>query len=167
MLAQDEKYMRLALREAERAAREGEIPVGAVVVHKGRIVGRGHNRVEQRHDATQHAELIALRQAARRLGSWRLEDCHLFVTLEPCAMCAGAITWSRVERVVYAAADPKAGACGSVLSVLGNPRLNHRPLIKGGPLARESGELLKAFFMTLRKRKAEAPRRKRGLENRK
>lgn len=148
----DEYFVRAALREAEKALVSGEVPVGAVVVHKGRIIGRGHNRVESRQDATQHAELIAIRQAARRLGGWRLEDCTLYVTLEPCAMCAGAITWSRVARVVYAAADPKAGACGSVLSVLGHKRLNHRPRVTAGVLAIESSRLLKDFFRGLRKK---------------
>lgn len=163
MLAQDEKYMRLALREAEKALASGEVPVGAVIVREGRIIGRGHNRVEARKDATQHAEIIALRQAARRQGGWRLEGSHLFVTLEPCAMCAGAITWSRVARVVYAAADPKAGACGSVLSVLGNTRLNHRPVIEAGLLACESSKLLKSFFKTLRAHKVKKPRQKARL----
>jgi tRNA(adenine34) deaminase len=143
--------MQQALREASQALQAGEVPVGAVVVHQGKIIGRGYNRVESRRDATQHAELIAIRQAARRRGGWRLEGCHLFVTLEPCAMCAGAITWSRVARVVYAAADPKAGACGSVLQVLGNPRLNHRPRIEAGLLALESSKLLQGFFRRLRR----------------
>jgi tRNA(adenine34) deaminase len=147
----DEYFMQQALREACQALQAGEVPVGAVVVHQGQIIGRGYNRVESRQDATQHAELIAIRQAARRQGGWRLEGCQLFVTLEPCAMCAGAITWSRVARVVYAAADPKAGACGSVLQVLGNPRLNHRPRIEAGLLALESSKLLQGFFRRLRR----------------
>ncbi|MEW6517185.1 MAG: tRNA adenosine(34) deaminase TadA [candidate division FCPU426 bacterium] len=150
----DEYFMQQALREARKALQAGEVPVGAVVVSEGRVVGRGHNRVETRKDATQHAEIIALRQAARRQGGWRLEGAHLYVTLEPCAMCAGAITWSRVAKVVYGAQDPKAGACGSVLSVLGNPRLNHRPLIETGVLARESSRLLRGFFKRLRRSRA-------------
>ncbi len=153
MPSTDEKYMALALREAKRAAREGEIPVGAVVVEKGRVLGRGHNRVEQKQDATLHAELIALRQAARKKRNWRLAGCDLYVTLEPCAMCAGAIVWSRLERVIYATKDPKAGACGSVLTVAGNPKLNHRPRTQTGPGGEESSKLLKEFFRTLRGKK--------------
>jgi len=145
--------MALALREAALAGQAGEIPVGAVVVEQGRVLGKGHNRVEQKQDATQHAELLALRQAAHKKGSWRLENCTLYVTLEPCAMCAGAIVWSRVARVIYAAPDPKAGACGSVMTVAGNPKLNHRPRVQAGPGGAESSQLLKDFFRTLRKQK--------------
>jgi len=146
----DESFMEMALREAYRALCKGEVPVGAVVVHNDKIIGRGYNQVEQNQDATQHAEIIALRRAAHYLKRWRLEGCQLFVTLEPCAMCAGAIVWSRIERVVFGASDPKAGACGSVLTVLGNPRLNHRPRLKSGVLAEETSQLLKKFFLHLR-----------------
>ena len=138
--------MRLALREAERAAEHDDVPIGAVVVHDGEVIGTGRNERELRGDPTAHAEVIALREAARRLGSWRVLESVLYVTLEPCAMCAGAIVLARVPRVVYAAPDPKAGAAGSVLDVLGEPRLNHRPEVAGGLLAEEAGDLLRAFF---------------------
>ena len=138
--------MRLALREASRALEHEDIPVGAVVVTDGEVIGTGHNERELRADPTAHAEVLALREAAQRLGSWRLDGAVMYVTLEPCAMCAGAIVLARVPRVVYAAADPKTGAAGSVLDVLGEPRLNHRPEVAGGLLAVESAELLRAFF---------------------
>jgi tRNA(adenine34) deaminase len=146
--------MHLALRLARQAAAAGEVPVGAVVVKDGVVLGRGRNRVEARQDASQHAEMLALRQAARRLGSWRLEGCDLFVTLEPCAMCAGAAVWSRIRRIVYAAADPKAGACGSVLTVAGHPKLNHRPQLVPGVCGAEAREMLQAFFRNLRSTQA-------------
>jgi tRNA(adenine34) deaminase len=149
-----EQFMHLALRLARQAASAGEVPVGAVVVKDGVVLGRGRNRVEARQDASQHAELLALRQAARRLHSWRLEGCDLYVTLEPCAMCAGAAVWSRIRRIVFAAADAKAGACGSVLSVAGHPKLNHRPQLVAGVLGDESRELLQAFFRELRARRS-------------
>ena len=138
--------MRLALREAERAPLHGDVPVGAVVVREGEVAGSGHNERELRHDPTAHAELLAIRDAARALGSWRLLDCVLYVTLEPCAMCAGAIVLSRLPRVIYGASDPKAGAAGSVLDVLAEPRLNHRPEVAAGLLAEESSLLLRDFF---------------------
>jgi tRNA(adenine34) deaminase len=146
----DEYFMRLALREAERALEHDDVPIGAVVVHDAEVVGSGHNERELRGDPTAHAEVIALREAARSLGSWRVLDAVLYVTLEPCAMCAGAIVLARVPRVIYGAADPKAGAAGSVLDVLGEPRLNHRPQVQGGLLAVDSAELLQAFFATRR-----------------
>ena len=142
----DEYFMRLALHEAERATEHDDVPIGAVVVHDGEVIGTGHNERELREDPTAHAEVMALREAARRLGSWRILESVLYVTLEPCAMCAGAIVLARVPRVVYAAADPKAGAAGSVLDVLGEPRLNHRPEVAAGLLAEEAGDLLRAFF---------------------
>lgn len=144
--ALDEHFMRLALREAARAVEHDDVPVGAVVVHDGELVGAGHNERELRQDPTAHAELLAIRAAARALGHWRLLDCVLYVTLEPCAMCAGAIVLARVPRVVYAASDPKAGAAGSVLDVLGEVRLNHRPAVAAGLLAEPSAELLRDFF---------------------
>jgi len=146
----DEYFMRLALREAERAVEHSDVPVGAVVVHDGEVVGVGHNERELRQDPTAHAEMLALREAARGLGSWRLLDAVLYVTLEPCAMCAGAIVLGRVPRVVYGTADPKAGAAGSVLDVLAEPRLNHRPDVAGGLLAPECAALLVAFFSSRR-----------------
>jgi tRNA(adenine34) deaminase len=138
--------MRLALREAERAVEHDDIPVGAVVVREGEVIGTGHNEREIREDPTAHAEMIALREAARALGSWRVLDSILYVTLEPCAMCAGAIVLARVPRVVFGTADPKAGAAGSVLNVMAEPRLNHRPQVESGLLAQESADLLRSFF---------------------
>jgi tRNA(adenine34) deaminase len=138
--------MRLALREAERALEHEDVPIGAVVVRGGEVLAAAHNERELRQDPTAHAEIIALREAAGALGTWRVLDAVIYVTLEPCAMCAGAIVLARVPRVVYGAPDPKAGACGSVLDVLGEPRLNHRPEVAGGLLATESAELLSAFF---------------------
>jgi len=148
----DEHFMRLALREAERAAGHDDVPIGAVVVHDGEVVGAAGNERELRADPTAHAEALALREAAKALGGWRLPDSVLYVTLEPCAMCAGAIVLARVPRVVYGATDPKAGAAGSVLDVLGEPRLNHRPQVAGGLLADESAALLEAFFAERRSR---------------
>jgi tRNA(adenine34) deaminase len=142
----DEYFMRLALREAERALEHDDVPIGAVVVHEGEVIGAGRNERELRQDPTAHAETIALREAARSLASWRLTDAVLYVTLEPCAMCAGAIVLARVSRVVFAASDPKAGAAGSVLDVLAEPRLNHRPDVAGGLLADEAAALLQDFF---------------------
>jgi tRNA(adenine34) deaminase len=142
--------MRLALREAARALEHDDVPIGAVIVHDGEVIGSGHNERELRADPTAHAEMIALREAARTLGSWRVPDTALYVTLEPCAMCAGAIVLARVPRVVFGATDPKAGAAGSVLDVLAEPRLNHRPQVDSGLLADESSELLRAFFASRR-----------------
>lgn len=142
--------MRLALREAERALDHDDVPIGAVVVSGGEVIGSGHNERELRQDPTAHAELLALREAARRLGSWRVLDSVLYVTLEPCAMCAGAIVLARVPRVVFGTPDPKAGAAGSVLDVLAEPRLNHRPEVAGGLLGAEAAELLTRFFSTRR-----------------
>jgi tRNA(adenine34) deaminase len=142
--------MRLALREAERALEHDDVPIGAVLVRDGELVAAAHNERELRLDPTAHAEVIALREAARQAGSWRLLDTVVYVTLEPCAMCAGALVLARVPRVVFGASDPKAGACGSVLDVLGEPRLNHRPEVAGGLLAQECGELLSGFFASRR-----------------
>jgi tRNA(adenine34) deaminase len=138
--------MRLALREAARALEHDDVPVGAVVVRDGEVIGAGANEREHRQDPTAHAEMIALREAARLIGGWRLIDCVLYVTLEPCAMCAGAIVLARVPRVIYGTADPKAGAAGSVLDILGEPRLNHRPEVAGGLLAEDCAALLRGFF---------------------
>ena len=146
----DEYFMRLALREAERAIAHGDVPIGAVIVRDGEVVTATHNERELRQDPTAHAEIIALREAARLGGSWRMPDAALYVTLEPCAMCAGAIVLARIARVVYGARDPKAGACGSVLNVLAEPRLNHRPELAAGLMAQESAELLGAFFASRR-----------------
>ncbi|HEX4806890.1 MAG TPA: tRNA adenosine(34) deaminase TadA [Conexibacter sp.] len=142
----DEYFMRLALREAERAMEHDDVPIGAVIVHEGEVLATGRNEREVRQDPTAHAEVLALREAAERLGSWRVLDSVLYVTLEPCAMCAGAIVLARVPRVVFGAWDPKAGAGGSVLDVLAQPKLNHRPEVSGGLLAEECGALLTSFF---------------------
>jgi tRNA(adenine34) deaminase len=139
-------FMRLALREAERALEHDDVPIGAVVVRDGEVLALAHNERELRQDPTAHAEIIALREAARLRGSWRVLDAVIYVTLEPCAMCAGAIVLARVPRLVYGASDPKAGACGSVLHVLSEPRLNHCPEVAGGLLAADCGELLSGFF---------------------
>jgi len=146
----DDYFMRLALREAERALEHGDVPIGAVLVRDAEILASAHNERELRQDPTAHAEIIALREAARAVGTWRVLDSVLYVTLEPCAMCAGAIVLARVPRVVYGASDPKAGACGSVLDVLAEPKLNHRPDVAGGLLAQECGELLTEFFASRR-----------------
>jgi tRNA(adenine34) deaminase len=142
--------MRLALREAERALEHDDVPIGAVIVHEAEVIGTGRNERELRQDPTAHAEIIALREAARALTTWRILDAVLYVTLEPCAMCAGAIVLARVPRVIYGAPDPKAGAAGSVLDVLAEPRLNHRPTVSGGLLAEESAEMLHEFFASRR-----------------
>src|SRR5687767_9405781 len=146
----DEEHMRAALIEAEKALAHDDVPIGAVVVKDGVIIGRGHNERELLEDPTAHAEVLALREAAQRLGSWRVLDATLYVTLEPCAMCAGAIVLSRIPRVVYATTDPKAGAAGSVMDVLSDRRLNHRPSVHSGLLAPEAAALLRAFFSARR-----------------
>jgi tRNA(adenine34) deaminase len=148
----DEDGMRAALRDAQAAAEADEVPVGCVVVHDGLVIGRGHNQTVTLQDATAHAEIVAIGAASSALGSWRLLDCTLYVTLEPCAMCAGAIILARVPRVVYGAFDPKAGACGSVLDVIHERRLNHRVEVTPGVLAGECGELLRAFFAKKRQK---------------
>ena len=142
----DPKAMQVALVEARLAAEEGEVPIGAVVVHNCAIIARGQNRVLRDVDPTAHAEIVALRAAAAALTNYRLSGCTLYVTLEPCAMCAGAMIHARIDRLVFAAADPKAGACGSVLSVLNDPQLNHQIQLEQGIAAGESAELLRNFF---------------------
>lgn len=147
----DEGFMRQALRLACEAANEGEVPVGCVVTRGGEVVGRGRNRRENARSALAHAELEAIAEACRTLGGWRLWECTLYVTLEPCPMCAGAIVNARVRRVVYAAPDPKAGACGSVFDLFSLP-LNHHPAVERGLLADESAALLRDFFRRLREK---------------
>ena len=142
----DDYFMRLALREADRALEHDDVPVGCVIAAEGEVVAAACNERELRADPTAHAEVLALREASQRLGSWRLDGAVMYVTLEPCSMCAGAIVLARLPRVVYGADDPKTGAAGSVLDVLGEPRLNHRPEVAGGLMAAESAELLRAFF---------------------
>ena len=143
-------FMRAALAEAEAAERDGEVPVGAIVVHDDEIIARGNNRVLRDSDPTAHAEIVAMRAAGAVLGNYRLEGCTLYTTLEPCAMCAGAILHARIARLVYAASDPKAGACGSVLSVMNHPQLNHKVEVVSGLLAEECGTMLTNFFRARR-----------------
>jgi tRNA(adenine34) deaminase len=146
----DKELMRLALAEARRAAEHDDVPIGAVVARDGEVLATAGNERELRQDPTAHAEILALRAASSTLGGWRIPDSVIYVTLEPCAMCAGAVVLARVPRVVYGAPDPKAGAAGSVLDVLGEPRLNHRPLVEPGLLEVEAAELLRAFFAARR-----------------
>lgn len=148
--ADDERFMREALAEARSAAAHGDVPVGAVVVVEGRIVARAGNRREADRDPTAHAEILALKAAARALDDWHLEHATLYVTLEPCFMCAGAVVNARLGTLVFGALDPKAGAVGSLADVPSDPRLNHRPLVRRGILAAECGELLKDFFRSRR-----------------
>lgn len=150
MFGQDERWMRLALEEAALALAHDDVPIGAVVVRAGEVIGRGHNQRELDGDPTAHAEVLALRQAARQVGHWRLDDATLYCTLEPCCMCAGAIVLARVPRVVIAALDPKAGCVGSVMDVLRHPQLNHRAEVDVGLLAADAAALLDRFFGDLR-----------------
>lgn len=138
--------MRLALGEAEKALEAGDVPVGAVIVHEDRVIGRGHNQRELLQDPTAHAEMLALTAAASAIGSWRLTGCTMYVTLEPCSMCAGALVLARVDRLVFGALDPKAGACGSVFNLVEDARLNHRIPLQSGILGEECAELLRSFF---------------------
>jgi tRNA(adenine34) deaminase len=147
----DATYMNEALALARQAAAAGEVPVGAVVVKDGTVIGRGHNHPVAAHDPTAHAEVAAMRDAAAHLGNYRLVDCALYVTLEPCTMCAGAIMHARLGRVVYGAADPKAGACGSVVNLFAESRLNHHAVVVGGVMAEEAGKLLQDFFSARRR----------------
>lgn len=145
-----EEFMRAALKEARKAAAAGDVPIGAVAVWRGEIIGRGRNRKEARRDPTAHAEILALRQAARRRGGWRLLDVTLYSTLEPCPMCAGALVQARIPLLVYGVADPKTGAAGSVFDLLGSPLHNHRVAVLSGVLADEVQELMASFFQALR-----------------
>jgi len=150
-VSEDLDYLNAAIEEARAAELGGEVPIGCVVVSPtGEIVGRGQNRVLRDQDPTAHAEIVALREAGKALSNYRLSGCTLYVTLEPCAMCAGAILHARIARLVYAAPDPKAGACGSVLSVMNHPQLNHRVDVVSGLLAEECGEILRGFFKARR-----------------
>jgi tRNA(adenine34) deaminase len=148
----DREAMEAALAEARLAAESGEVPIGAAVVFEGAIIARGQNRVLRDLEPTAHAEIVALRAAAAALGNYRLPGCTLYVTLEPCAMCAGAMIHARLDRLVFAATDPKAGACGSVLSVLNHPQLNHQMQVEQGILGEEAAELLRSFFRERRER---------------
>jgi tRNA(adenine34) deaminase len=148
--ASDERFMRQALAEAARTAESGDVPIGCVIVRDGRVIGRGCNQRELLQDPTAHAEILAITAAAAEAGSWRLERCTMYVTLEPCPMCAGAIVQARIPRLVFAAPDPKAGACGSLMDIVRDPRLNHRVELLGGVLAEECGDRLRSFFKALR-----------------
>lgn len=147
--------MQAALEEAKKAAALGEVPVGAVIVKDGEIISRGHNEVETRKDPTAHAEMLAIRRAAETLGGWRLTGCRMFVTAEPCSMCAGAIVWSRIEKLYIGTADPKSGACGSLFNIPQDSRLNHFTDIEIGLLQEECSCIMKDFFKQLRKKKSE------------
>jgi len=151
----DHRWMQEALRMAEAALRAEEVPVGCIIVHEGRLIGRAHNQRETLRDPTAHAEMIAITQAAEARGSWRLDGCTLYVTLEPCAMCAGAMVLARIDRLVYGAADPKAGAVASVFRILDSPRLNHRVQVTAGIAAEACGAILSEFFRTKRNPAAE------------
>ncbi|WP_339181268.1 tRNA adenosine(34) deaminase TadA [Oceanobacillus sp. FSL W7-1293] len=154
-VSQDEKYMAAALQEARRAWMLNEVPIGAVVVKDGEIIGRGFNLRESMQTTLTHAELLAIQDANQKVGSWRLEDCTLYVTLEPCPMCAGAIVQSRVKRVVYGASDPKAGCAGTLMNLLEEPRFNHQVEVKSGVLEPQCSTVLKNFFKELRQKKNE------------
>ncbi len=149
-MSESEGFMRMALEEARLAAEAGDIPVGAVIVKDGRVVGRGRNSTETDKDPTCHAEMKAIREAAKALGGWRLFGCEMYVTLEPCSMCAGAIVLARIDRLHIGAMDPKAGACGSLRNIVSDERLNHRVEVSTGLLQEECGKLLKDFFRSLR-----------------
>lgn len=151
--ADDQLFMRAALREAEKAAAAGEVPVGAVVVREGRVISRGSNAPIKRRDPTAHAEIVALRRAARKSGNYRLPNCDLFVTVEPCAMCLGAIVQARIRRLVYGAADPKSGAVSSIMTFPFD-RTNHRPQVEGGVLGDECGRAIRDFFRGRRRPRA-------------
>lgn len=150
---EDELYMRLALQQAATAARNGEVPIGAVIVQGNRIVGRGFNRRETWRDPTAHAEMIAIRDAAETLGGWRLPNCTMYITLEPCAMCAGAIVQARIDRVVFGVHDPKTGCAGTLYNILQDPRMNHQVEITTGVLAEECSSLISCFFQDLREKR--------------
>lgn len=150
MLDDNLRYMQYAIREAERALEIGEVPVGCVIVHEGNIIGKAHNQREVLQDPTAHAEILAITQAAAQLKTWRLEGAKLYVTLEPCPMCAGAIILARIAEVYYGAPDPKAGCCGTLMNLLEDPRFNHRPAVFPGVLAEQCGAMLTNFFRAIR-----------------
>jgi tRNA(adenine34) deaminase len=147
---QDEKYMKLAIQQAQIAAENGDVPIGVVIVYKNQIIGKAYNQREQLNDPTAHAEIIALTQAASFMESWRLHDCTIYVTLEPCPMCAGALVLARIDRLVYGCDDPKTGACKSLYNIVQDERLNHRLEVAGGVLAGQCSKLLQEFFQRRR-----------------
>lgn len=159
-IEQQQTYMREALKQARKAGLIGEVPIGAVIVHDGEIIGRGYNLREHAQDATIHAEIMAIQEANRNIGSWRLEDCQMFVTLEPCPMCAGAIINSRIPELFFGARDPKAGVVGSLYNLLTDERFNHQVEVHERVLAKDAGELLQAFFQDIRKRRKAAKKAK-------
>lgn len=153
ILSPDARFMRMALREAARGGREGEVPVGAVLVREGSVIARAHNRPIHLHDPSAHAEILVLRRAARKLRNYRLDGCDLYVTIEPCAMCAGAIVHARLRRLIFGAPDPKAGACGTALRVINHRKLNHRVQVTRGVLQTECALVIQEFFRSKRRRK--------------
>jgi tRNA(adenine34) deaminase len=150
MLDDNTRYMNMALKQAAQAYEAGEVPVGCIIVHEGRIIGKAHNQRETLQDPTAHAEVLAITQAADHMKQWRLEDTRMYVTLEPCAMCAGAIILSRIPEVYFGAYDPKAGCCGSLMNLLGDVRFNHRPHVVPELMAEECGAILSSFFREIR-----------------
>lgn len=158
-MSNDEYYMKLAIEEAKKAQKLTEVPIGAIIVKNNEVIARAHNLRETAQLPTAHAEHIAIERASKIVGSWRLEDCTLYVTLEPCVMCAGAIVMSRIPRVVYGATDPKGGCSGSLMNLLEEPRFNHRATVVGGVLEKECGDLLRQFFRDLRTKKPKANKR--------
>lgn len=167
MLTTEDKayFMQEAIKEAYKAKEKLEVPIGAVVVLNGKIIGRGHNRREESNDATTHAEMLAIQEANRNLGNWRLEEAQLFVTLEPCPMCSGAMILSRVKELYYGASDPKGGTAGTLMNLLTDERFNHQVQIESGLLEQECGELLSNFFRELRKRKKEEKLQRKAKQN--
>ncbi|WP_197023970.1 tRNA adenosine(34) deaminase TadA [Butyrivibrio sp. NC2002] len=164
MISSDEKYMKAALKQARKAMELGEVPIGCVIVYEDKIIGRGYNRRNTDKSVLCHAEITAIKKACKKIGDWRLEDCILYVTLEPCQMCAGAIVQSRIPKVVMGALSPKSGCGGSILNILENPEFNHQVEVVKGVLEEESSQILKEFFTGLRKRnKAEKEEKKRML----
>lgn len=152
MLDDHQRFMRYALQEAQRAADAGEVPVGCVIVYENRLIAKAHNQRETLQDPTAHAEVLAITAAAAHLGSWRLENTRLYVTLEPCPMCAGAIILARIPEVYFGASDPKAGVCGTLMNLLEDPRFNHQPAVHAGLMAEECGSMLTGFFREIRNR---------------
>ena len=152
-MLEKEKFMKAALREAEKAYKKDEIPVGAVIVKDNKIIARGHNLKELKKSSISHAEMIAIQKANKKINAWRLEDCEMYITLEPCSMCAGAIVWSRIENLYIGTMDPKAGACGSVFNIVQEEKLNHNVNIEYGILQEECSGILKDFFRNLRRTK--------------
>lgn len=164
ILTEDEKYMKEAIKQARKAYDLGEVPIGCVIVHDGKIIGRGYNRRNTDKNALAHAEITAIRKASKAIGDWRLEECTLYVTLEPCQMCAGAIVQARIPKVIMACMNPKAGCAGSILNVLNNPQFNHQVEAVNGILEEECSKMLKDFFVELRIRNKKEKELKRQIQ---